>query len=335
MPEKIDFVLPWVDGSDLSYQAEMKRYLPEGKSMEEHRFRDWGLLRYWFRAVEIYAPYANRIHFITCGQCPDWLDTTHPKLNMVHHRDYIPAEYLPCFSSHPIELNMHRIPELSQCFVYFNDDTFLLRPVEPELFFHKGLPRLRACLESRTPFNEGIYYYINNAIALSAHFDMLNCIRKNRSKWFDMVHNGPRTVLRNLLYLKYFPYTNLCNNNHMPTPYRKDLIEQVWREEPELLARVSSHRFRQNDDVNQWLFHNWTVASGAFFPIRQKELGQFHMLADPLTAKGAAEAVRNRKSNMICLNDDITSQDDFETCRQSIEDAFSSILPQRSSYERY
>ena len=69
-----------------------------------------------------------------------WLNTENPKLTVVNHKDYIPEEYLPTFSSHPIELNLHRIKGLSEQFVYFNDDTFIINAMQPEDFFKKGLP---------------------------------------------------------------------------------------------------------------------------------------------------------------------------------------------------
>ncbi len=155
--QKIDFVLPWVDGSDKDWLALKYKYLESANSISnnpeanaDNRYRDYGLLRYWFRAVERFAPWVNRVFFVTCGQKPDWLDESHPKLRLVNHKDYIPTDYLPTFQSNTIELNLHRIPDLSEQFVLFNDDTFLLRPVKPEFFFPKRL----ACspLRSRNSF---------------------------------------------------------------------------------------------------------------------------------------------------------------------------------------
>ena len=152
--EKIDFVVTWVDGSDREWLAQKRKYLDAASSVSSSiaggeanadcRYRDCGLLKYWFRAVEKFAPWANRVFFVTCGQKPDWLDESNPKLRLVNHEDYIPAEYLPTFHSDTIELNLHRIPDLSERFVLFNDDTFLLRPSTPDQFFHGGLPVL-AC----------------------------------------------------------------------------------------------------------------------------------------------------------------------------------------------
>ena len=138
----IDFVVLWVDGSDPAWQAEKAKY--QGKALDDsnsaNRFRDWGLLPYWFRAVERFAPWVRKIHFVTCGQVPEFLNTEHPKLHLVKHSDFMPPEALPTFSSHAIEMNIHRIPGLAEHFVYFNDDMFLIRAVKQENFFRDGLP---------------------------------------------------------------------------------------------------------------------------------------------------------------------------------------------------
>lgn len=59
------------------------------------RFRDYGFLKYWFRGVAKFAPWVRKVHFVTSGQKPDWLDETHPKLNLVSHEDYIPQNTYP------------------------------------------------------------------------------------------------------------------------------------------------------------------------------------------------------------------------------------------------
>ena len=111
----IDFILTWVDGSDHEWIKEFNKWSPSAKKntdIREERYRDYGLLKYWFRAIEKFTPWVNKVHFVTCGQKPDWLNVNCPKLNWVKHSDYIPSEYLPVFSSHPIELFFHKIPGL-------------------------------------------------------------------------------------------------------------------------------------------------------------------------------------------------------------------------------
>ena len=190
--ETIDFVIPWVDGEDSQWKAERKKYekafLPTGfisdkevssnGANDDCRYRDFGLLRYWFRSVESFAPWVNKVYFITCGQRPDWLNIHHPKIVCLNHSDYIPEQYLPTFNSNTIELNLHRIDSLSERFVLFNDDVFLLQPVAPDFFFRDGKPVLMADL--RYPGNVGYNNWsrvmFNDYCVLHRSFDMRKAI---------------------------------------------------------------------------------------------------------------------------------------------------------------
>ena len=126
----IDFVITWVDMNDPEWLEEFSRYRYDKHNtrngVSEARFRDNGFLRYWFRGVEKFAPWVRKIHFIVNGRTPEWLDTSNPKLHIVRHADFIPAEFLPTFNSVVIERYMHHIPGLSDHFVYFNDDFYII-----------------------------------------------------------------------------------------------------------------------------------------------------------------------------------------------------------------
>lgn len=90
------------------------------------------LRRYSLRSLETNAPWIRHIYIVTNGQVPSWLDTSNPRVSIIPH-DVIFANHsvLPTFSSLAIEFNLHRIPGLSETFLYFNDDVFLGRPVTP------------------------------------------------------------------------------------------------------------------------------------------------------------------------------------------------------------
>ena len=58
---EIDFVIIWVDGSDPEWLAEKAKYAPPADTdSRPERYRDWGLLPYWFRGVEKFAPWVER-----------------------------------------------------------------------------------------------------------------------------------------------------------------------------------------------------------------------------------------------------------------------------------
>ena len=72
------------------------------------------------------GPWVRKIHFVTSGQKPEWLDENNPKLNLVSHKDYIPAQFLPTYNSVVIERYIHKIPGLADHFVYFNVDIMFI-----------------------------------------------------------------------------------------------------------------------------------------------------------------------------------------------------------------
>ncbi|MEO9326104.1 stealth conserved region 3 domain-containing protein [Nocardioides sp. C4-1] len=149
----VDVVYTWVDGSDPAWEERRQRRLEEvatasgdetvltRASSGSARYVDRGELRYSMRSLHLFAPWVRTIHVVTDGQVPDWLDVDHPQIHLVEHRDLLPAEALPTFSSHAIESVVHRIDGLAEHFVYLNDDFFVGAPTWPETFFSSaGLP---------------------------------------------------------------------------------------------------------------------------------------------------------------------------------------------------
>lgn len=325
--DAIDFVVTWVDGGDVEWQAEKSRYLPDGASCSDAaRYRDWGTLPFWFRAIEKYAPWVNRIHFVTCGHLPEWLNVDHPKLNVVKHSDYIPERHLPTFSSHPIELNMHRIEGLSERFVYFNDDTFLNAPVQPADFFKNGLPVGRLIFSAISPNEDMISSITFNCVkAINRHFSKKALIRNHLSKLLCPTYG--MEMLKNISMAPFGLFTGF-QTDHLPTPFTKSLFEEVWEEERDLLEEVSSHRFRQADDVNPWLFLYWYLAQGNVQPCSSRHGKCFFKVDETLV-----RAIGSSRYKMICCNDS-GATDDFELQKDLLLDAFRKKLPERSGFER-
>lgn len=334
MTAPIDFVIPWVDGSDPAWQAQKGKFMPQAPEspaidVGENRYRDWDNLQYWFRGVEKYASWVNKIHFITWGHLPPWLNKNAPKLHVVRHEDFIPAEFLPTFSANPIELNMHRIPGLSEQFVYFNDDFFLTAPVKPEDFFQKGLPR-DSLSEEPMEFPRAELFndiLINDLAFVNRHFDRRQARRAHPGKWFSPAssHDSMKNLLLTLLRNRYFFGLSY---QHLPQPFLKSTLEAVWQAEPALLAETCSHKFRDARDVNQYVFKFWQLLTGAFRPYDVRRAGlAFSGDYDP---KKAAEAILLGQYKMICINDTCT---DFETAKNTVNNVFSQVFPDKSSFE--
>ncbi|GHU02923.1 hypothetical protein FACS1894158_00080 [Betaproteobacteria bacterium] len=145
----VDAVYTWVDGSDPAHAAKRARYLTGNVGSESKHsnvsplFRDNEELRYSLRSLTAYAPWIRRIFIITDAQKPKWLRADNPRLSFVDHTQIIPPHCLPTFNSHVIESYLHRIPDLAEHYIYFNDDCFLTAKAVPGDFFtSNGLPFL-------------------------------------------------------------------------------------------------------------------------------------------------------------------------------------------------
>jgi len=326
---EIDVVLPWVNGQDLDWQQTLFELYPEKKlSFDSERYRDWELLRYWFRGIESYAPWIRKIHFVTCGQIPEWLNFEHPKINIVRHSDYIPKKYLPVFSSHPIEIFINKIPGLSEKFIYFNDDIFLLKKVDETDFFRGGLPCDIAGFNAITP--GGISHVILNDIAIiNDFFNKKSVIKNNLSKWLNF--NNFDKTLRTLALLPWPNFTGFFDH-HLAQPYLKKTMDEVWNRVPDSLLHTAKSKLRNNEDVNMYLFRYWHLCQGEFYNIPLDKYGKYYSINDS-SVDEIATHIRCQGTKLITLNDE--SNLNFDMCKMKIKSAFNDILPNISQFEAY
>ncbi|MCL2629383.1 MAG: Stealth CR1 domain-containing protein [Alphaproteobacteria bacterium] len=134
---KIDLVYMWVDGSDKKWQAKRNAALVGknlGTTVSANRWRDNDELKYSLRSAEKFAPWINHIYIVTDNQRPKWLKDN-KKITIVDHKKIIDKKFLPLFNSSAIEYNVHKIPGLSEHFLFANDDMFFGRLVKPNFFF--------------------------------------------------------------------------------------------------------------------------------------------------------------------------------------------------------
>ena len=331
----IDFVILWVDGNDPKWQSEKAKYDPNvnDDSNSVNRYRDWGLLPYWFRGVEKFTPWVNKIHFVTWGHVPEFLNLNNPKLNVVNHKDFIPEEYLPTFSSHAIELNIHRIPNLAEKFVYFNDDMFVVRHMDEKAFFNEGLPctyggEIPMAFQGDT----GIWQHasVNNMGVINSHFNKKQQVKSFNRKYINKNYRWQDNV-RTLAIEKLFPdYFLGFKNLHAPGAYLKSTFEEVWKKESGLLKNTSSHKFRSADDVNQWVMLWWQVASGNFSPYNTDNLV---CSVNENTLEFLCNAIKIQSNDMICVNDG-ADKNSFSHLAENLKTAFETILPEKSSFEK-
>lgn len=335
MINKIDFVILWVDGNDLSWQKERNKYAP--KKIENGvngniRYRDWDNLKYWFRGVEKFAPWVNNIYFITWGHLPEWLNINHPKLKIVNHKDFIPKKYLPVFSSNPIILNLHRIKGLSEKFVFFNDDIFLLNDLTEEDFFRKNMP-----VDNYIEFNwnsadeEPVFAGMlkNNYDIANKYYNKRETILKNLFKVFNLKYG----VMNNFRTLKMFITSKDIkgiHNNHIAQPFLKEYFYKLWELEKAKCDETSRNKFRTPNDITEYAIRYFQLLDGNFVP-RSINFGKYFSAGE--NNSQLISYIENQKGKCICIND-TDSNIDFEKCKEEINGALDKILNEKSTFEK-
>lgn len=332
MDKKIDFVITWLDDSDPKWRKEFEYYSAQERrtiNTDACRYRDWDTLRYWFRGVEKFAPWVNKIFFVTYGHLPKWLNTDNPKLVIVKHEEFIPAEYLPTFNSKVIEFFFHKIKGLSDRFVYFNDDMFLIDSVSPERFFRNGIPCDKAVV-SILNFHRGMFgssVFLANDL-INTYFNKKTVIRKSFFKWYNPL--TPRTALHNLAFHRYTIFPGFYSH-HLPQGYLKKTYDDVWNKCEKEITRTCQNRFRSYGNIAPWLLRFWQLASGNFIPYNVNKDGKCYHINDNNIMK-CIDSIHNQTYKLICINDN-ESVNNKEEYQKLIIDAFDAILPEKCSFE--
>ena len=331
----VDFVVTWVDGNDPVWQADRARYILDESENEDNstaRFREWGTFKYWFRSVEKNASWVNKVYLVTYGHVPEWLDINSEKLRIINHKDFIPEEYLPTFSSHTIEWNLWRIPGLSEHFVYFNDDTFLMNESCKEDFFCNGYPKYAATAQPIRSYRKmGAHRHarLNSYGLINSYFDIRKCMEKNPEKWFSACY-GDHIKYNKLAYED--GYISGMFFSHVGVPFRKSAMESFYDHFSDRVHETCLNKFRTNDDIMHQAVQMWEMFNGTFEPVGPSHYGTF---ISP-TINNIEETIRRINGNylMVCVNDHLGIEDaDFDYIKEKVSTAYDALFPEKSSFE--
>lgn len=247
-PWPVDIVYTWVNKDDSLWVDMWESCFPNEK-FNSDRYTNRDELRYSLRSLSKFLPWFHKVHIVSNCARPDWLKD-HPKLNWVTHEKIFPDNsVLPTFNSHAIEACLHLIPQLSERFIYFNDDIILNSPCYYSDFFDE-IGRTKSNLESY-----GMVYEENTLDQtpdyLIAAINSLNLIKK-------LIPNYIATRL----------------HKHSPHALRKSIIEEIEDKYQQEIMRTRSARNRSPEDINlpSFLYHHYAIASGRAIIFDHKSL---------------------------------------------------------------
>lgn len=307
----VDAVYTWVDGSDPEWQRRRatvvgEPYHPQAANAARYLSRD--KLRYSLRSLHMYAPWIRHVYLVTDQQVPGWLDTGHPRLTVVDHREiFTDPAVLPTFNSHAIESQLHHIEGLAEQFLYFNDDVFLGRPTVPQQFFlANGISK----------------FFLSKALLPpvgSAGAD-------------DVPVSAAGLTNRRLLQAR-FGSSITQKMKHTPCALRRSVlaeIEQVFADEH---RRTAAHAFRSPDDISitNSLHHYYAFHTGRAVPggIRYDYID----ISQPDIAPRLGRLLASRSNVAFCLNDTVTCDAERHTDVDLVQRFLDGYFPAPSPFE--
>ena len=292
----MDIVITYVNGLDPVWQRDYKQFT--NQPILEKRFRDWGTLRYLFRGIAENMSFIRKVHLVVShdSQVPEWVNRE--EVNVVLHRDIIPAEYLPVFNSNPIEMHLHRIEGLDEEYLYFNDDLFPLQKCEPTDFFKDGKCFL------------GMSYHL-------FVWDMFKRICRNSDH-----------LARKALGLK--PRCFFLRPQHICTPMFKSECEELYNKmKREILSRTT--RIRTKENVTQYIFLDYLYLKGVLI---NRRISKKHFSVGVSSICRLTSFIKSPSRKLACINDVQLSEERYQTLRQALLEAFNIRFPHKSKYEK-
>ena len=300
--QAVDAVYTWVNHADPVWQELWQTSFPE-EGFDPDRYTNNDELRYSLRSLHKYAPWINRIYVVSNCSRPEWLRDDN-KVVWVSHEEIFPdRQVLPTFNSHSIEACLHRIPGLSEQFIYLNDDFVLGQPCLPTDFFDeigRSLSYFEPYGMARSTVNDDTPDYLvaasNSRKLLSKHF--------------------PKYEARNL-------------HRHVPYCLRKSVLEDIESSFSEAFALTRAAKRRSLTDINltSFLYHHFAYASGA--AVKADATGII-IRPSNITQLVSKEQF---KYKLICFNDGNGSAEDV-TYKSQTQSFFDHRLFQTAPWER-
>ena len=298
----VDYVIPYVDGADQEWQHLYRKYATND-TLCIQRYRNYDTLKYQLRGIERNLPWVHNVYVIVQSesQIPKWLRTDNTRLRLVYHHDYIPESELPAFKSGTIELNIHRIVELSENFILANDDMIPVKPQPLSNYFIDGRP-VQTCIE--------------NIHHLQPHDDNIHKFMLYRMMRIEQ------------MYLHNPSFRGLAHH-HLLCPYSKSFWDNTVRKYKYTLAASRHEQFyRGMLNMSHWLISDLQVLNG--LSIINNNLNTTGIIDIEDNTKPAEIYDIIDKANVICLNDHVNEN---TAVLNEIPYILDTVFPEKSTFE--
>ena len=281
----VDAVYLWVDDTDETWRRKKAEFDHSSADADSaSRFREFGELQASLRLLARNAPWIRKVFIVTDAQTPHLeAASAYPfEIVIVDHTDLLPKKFLPTFSSRALTANLHRISDLSEAFIYMNDDTFIAAPSSWNDFFQlsadgRTIAKLRNTQTGMPPRDS----LPDGEIVFESRYHT-NEVAESRG-W--VIKPGPP--------------------EHGGHAMLKSVVASLWDEVPTEMERASKERFRKaNTVLSEWLHDSLAYAQNRAIDASGQSAYKYAAI-NSKDAVGALIDVMLRRNRILvlCLND--------------------------------
>ena len=173
---EIDMVIAYVNNQDAVWRKNYidfcKKHNLNKKIVDLVGARYGGIdfLQYQLKLVNKNMPWLHKIYLLLSNEEQVIKSLLPSNVEIVLHKNFINFNHLPTFNSTTIEMFLWNIPNLSEHFIYANDDMLPIGKLEPSDFFDEETNKIKISWRERT-FSYGINVYghqcYNNCVSLT------------------------------------------------------------------------------------------------------------------------------------------------------------------------
>ncbi len=227
--EKIDAVITWVDGSEPNYKLKLEENL-KNKKIINRQYTQANEIDFCVASIIKFAPFVRKIFIVTDKQKPRFSGIRHmvslEKIEIIDHEEIFRdnKDCMPSFNIRSIDALLFKIKNLSDKFIYFNDDMFLIKETNKEDWFKDNKAVLTGSWAKT--YNKQLIKNISHKIK-----NLLN-IRPS--------FNAAQSKAANIVgfHNKYF------KSFHCGRPQIKSVIKDFYDKNPQRLTNQIRYKFR-------------------------------------------------------------------------------------------
>ena len=227
--EKIDAVITWVDGSEPNYKIKLEENL-KNKKIINRQYTQANEIDFCVASIIKFAPFVRKIFIVTDKQKPKFSGIRHmvslEKIEIIDHEEIFRdnLDCMPSFNIRSIDALLFKIKNLSDKFIYFNDDMFLIKETTKEDWFKDNKAVLTGSWAKT--YNKHLIKTISHKIK-----NLLN-IRPS--------FNAAQSKAANIVgfHNRYF------KSFHCGRPQIKSVIKDFYDKNPQRLTNQIRYKFR-------------------------------------------------------------------------------------------